>query len=594
LYVQFHLVHILKYNHMNIKHLAISIALVGTAILGMQQCKKDSGRGNEVVIGLISEPQHLNIITGVSQGYTRQVVERHIYAFLGEINSNTGIYETFLAKSAPTIGVVDTGKYKGQLFLTYEILDEATWDNGSPITAHDFVFTLSTILNPKVDNKWRGYADFIGDVKVDVSNPKRFTVFTKVKNFQSQETIDNLPILPAYHYDPQGIMKNYSISELNDKAKLATLGTDARLGAFATAFMSNHGREKNTISGAGAYALESWEAGQRLVLKKKANWWGDKLASSRPMLQANPESIVYKFYNNNQASITDLKSGALDILASIAPKDFKALKEDAKIQESYQALSLPTTRLSGINLNIRNPKFADKRVRKAIAHAIDVPEIITKIFQNDAQILNTIVLPMRPYNRKDLPAMAYDPAKAKQLLAEAGWTDSNGNGTVDKNIAGKQIEMTASLLVPNKGTMPDIAILIQNTLKQVGVGIEIVAKENNAILEDTKKYNFEMSATTWAGQTWDNFEQKWHSKQGSNETGFGNPSLDALIDQINTSFDEQKRMELYRQFQGIIYEEQPVIMLVTANERLIASKRFQNITTSLNSPYYIERYLKIK
>jgi peptide/nickel transport system substrate-binding protein len=140
-----------------------------------------------------------------------------------------------------------------------------------------------------------------------------------------------------------------------------------------------------------------------------------------------------------------------------------------------------------------------------------------------------------------------------------------------------------------------MGVLIQNTLKQAGVGVEIITKDFNLIREEVKKKNFELAFQTNNGNNGsDSFEQKWHSKQSSNDSGFGNTTLDKLIDQINTTLDEKARYELYGKFQGIIYEEQPIIMLVNSKERIAVSKRFEDIETFISSPHYMERSFKVK
>ena len=561
-----------------------------------QNCKTDSGKGNEVTLSIAAEPKQLNIIPGVLDGYSRQIVERNIFAFLGDLDVINNKFTCFLAKKAPEVSTVADGKLKGSLAFTYEILDEAQWDNGTPVTAHDMEFTLKAILNPKTDGAaWRGYVDFIGEIQIDAANPKKFTIVSKTPFILAQETMNNVPILPMYHYDPKGLMKDFSISDLNDKAKLVTLANDPKISEFAQDFNTLYGRDKDKVVGCGPYSLESWEAGQRLVLKKKPNWWGDKLAATYPMLRAYPERLIYKFSSNTQTIITDLKSGNLDAMATIPPNDYTALEKDDNFKKDYTLKMIPTSRSNFLMFNTLNPKCNDKKVRQAIAHAIDVEGIITTLMSNAAMRMNTLVLSSKPYHRKDLPLIPFDLAKAKQLLNEAGWKDSNGNGLVDKMVGGKITELTLSFLITSKYPLPDMAVLIQNTLKQAGVGIEIVSKDLNLLKEDIKKKNFDMVHQALNGSIGaDNFEQRWHSKQSSNDSGFGNPTLDKLIEQINSTLDEKARYELYGKFQGIIYDEQPIIMLVNSKERIAVSKRFEDIETSISSPYYMERSFKMK
>jgi peptide/nickel transport system substrate-binding protein len=581
---------------MNFNKILSCTLFLAIAAITFQNCKTDSGKGSEVTLSIAAEPNQLNIISGITQGYTRQVTERNIFAYLGDLDVTKNQFTCFLAKKAPEVNTVADGKFKGALAFTYEILDEAQWDNGTPVTAADMEFSLKTILNPKVDGAtWRGFVDFIGDIQIDAANPKKFTIVSKTPFILAQETINNVPILPMYHYDPKGLMKAFSVSDLNDKAKLVTLANDPKIDEFAKDFNTLYGRDKDKVSGCGPYSLESWEAGQRLELKKKANWWGDKLAATYPMLRAYPERLIYKFSGNSQTILTDLKSGNLDVMATIPPNDYDALEKDEKFKKDYTLKMIPTGRSFFLMFNTLNPKFNDKRVRQAIAHAIDVDEIVKTLMGTSAVRMNTLILPTKAYHRKDLPLIPLDIAKAKQLLSEAGWKDSNGNGTVDKVIGGKLTEMTFPLLTPNKSPLSDMGILMQNTMKQAGIGVELITKDFNAIREEVKKKNFELTFQGQNGSTGtDSFEQKWHSKQGANESGFGNPSLDKLIEQINITLDEKARYELYGKFQGIIYDEQPIIMLTNTKERIAISKRFEDVEFLIGSPYYMERSFKVK
>jgi peptide/nickel transport system substrate-binding protein len=297
-----------------------------------------------------------------------------------------------------------------------------------------------------------------------------------------------------------------------------------------------------------------------------------------------------------QTQITELKSGVIDVMGGMPATDFTALEKDSKFTKDFSLDMAQSCRMSALSLNIRNPKLSDSKVRKAIANAINYDEIMKTIFPGGSAIrLNTVVHPTKEYNRKDLTLVPFNTEMAKQLLTEAGWKDSNGNGTVDKMLGGKLTELNLSLLIPNKSPMPEFAVLIQNSLKQVGIGIEIIAKDFNLIKEDVKKHNFEIVHQASNGNTdLDNFEQKWHSTQGSNDTGFGSPILDKLIAQINSTLDRKARNELYGKFQEIIYQEQPAIMLFSSKERVAYSKRLDNVALYPNAPFYFERYFKVK
>lgn len=580
---------------MNFKKIILFSLTLFSIIFIFQNCQKDD-KGNQVTLGMLSEPDGLNPLANITNGYARQIMERHIFSFLGDTDPNTLKYTPLLAKEDAIVTAIDTGVYKGGVAYNYEILEEAKWDNGSPVTANDFVFTIKTILNPKTNAAvWRGYSEFINDIKIDASNPKKFTVFAKKYYILAKDAIDNIPFLPEYIYDPKGLMKNFSIKDLGDKTKLTQLANDPALNEFAKSFNADYSRNKDKVVGCGPYQLESWENGQRIVLKKKENWWGTNLMSTRIALGAYPERLIYKFYQNAQTQATDLKAGNLDAMTTINPAEFKKLQADDKFKASYNLFTQPVNMSLLLVFNTKNVKFGDKTTRNAIANAIDVDAIIKNVAEGLATRMNTIIFDSKEYNRKDLLPIPHDVEKAKQLLTEAGWKDSNNNGIVDKKINGVLTEFQVSFLINDKGTTPDIALMIQNQLKTIGINAEIVTKDFNLVKEEVKKGNFEMTLqTSRTGPGLDDLEQRWHSQRGSNDSRFGNPTLDALIDQINGTIDAKKRNELYGQFQQILYNEQPVVVLLKAQERIAISKRFDDAKATSIQPYVFEHLFKVK
>ena len=107
-----------------------------------------------------------------------------------------------------------------------------------------------------------------------------------------------------------------------------------RLQEFATAFSDEKfAREKGFVSGCGPYALEEWISGQRIILKKKKNWWGDKLVDKYPLLKATPDKITYKIVKDINAAISLAKNGEIDVINKIPWTSYVNLKEDKSITD---------------------------------------------------------------------------------------------------------------------------------------------------------------------------------------------------------------------------------------------------------------------
>ncbi len=563
--------------------------------VGLNGCKNEgTTRGNEVVVSLAAEPtKGVSPILIGGDAYGRQVAERHLFLTLSDFNPTTGEWQPVLAKTKPVVTETTTGQT-----FTYEFLDEAVWDNGQPVTAADYIFTIKAILNPKCNTSaYRSYAECVTDIAADASNPKKFTVTTNKKYILTEATLGGIVVYPEYFYDSKQLMRVFSFADLADTKK-AMAKDSVALNTFAADFNNNHNREKGTISGCGPYELESWVSKTSITLNKKKNWWGDKLAASNVFFVAKPEKLTYKIYAETKTAIEALKAGDIDAMAQIAPSDFAALQKDTKFTANNELYSPVSSYNTYISLNTRNPKLSDKRVRQALANLVDVKDLIKNVMLGLAEPSTTIFLPSKDYTDKSIAPIPLDIEKAKQLLKEAGWIDSNSNGTVDKKINGKLTELSLDFSYNGKQRVEILEMLKENA-KKVGIEIVISKKEATVWKENLAKRTYEMTITTTSSDPGlDDPEQRWHTKMNlspsGNETGFGNAKTDALIAQIDATLDKTKRDAFYKQLQQAIAAEQPAIFLYVQKERIAVSKRFANTTPGLQRPYVFEQYYELK
>lgn len=574
-----------------------------TVLFVLGGCKSDKKeqanwkrKGSDVIVRLDADPDGLNPVLS-STGYAT-IVCNQIFSYLLFIDPVTLQLVPQLAKSLPAVEEITSGPYAGGVAYTFEIHDEAVWDDGKPVTANDYIFTLKAALNPLVNAaRYRSFLSFIKDIQVDPANPKKFTVLTNEKYILGEEAVaTTLPVLPAHLYDPQGFLSAISYKDMADEAKIADMAAkDQRLKQFADAFQSPETmNNKARISGSGPYRLESWVQGQSVEVIKKDNYWGDKLADKFPALAAYPDKLVFKPIGNAATALAALKAEEIDVMADIDPKDFTDMKNDKLINDRYNLATPISLSSFFIYINTQNPKLNDKRVRQALAYAINVDEIINTLYFGLAERLSSPVLPSKDYRNTDLKEVPYDPAKAKELLKAAGWMDSNNNGTVDKMINGKLTELSVTYLIsPQREISKNIALLMQDNARKAGIGIEIVSKEFPEIIASLKKRDYELSSggRTVSPTLWDPM-QSWHT-QGDNRTGFGNASSDSLIEQLRITLDKTKRDAMYKQLQAIIYDEQPEVYLYAPSGRLAVHKRFETPATAMY-PGFFANLIKLK
>lgn len=553
---------------------------------------------NEVVIHISADPDKLNGITSTSA--TADEVARNIFAGMldNQLDSPFALIPG-LAKSRPLIEDITEGKLKGGLKITYEIREEAVWDNGSPITASDVEFTLKIIKNPKVDcEHLRPYYDFIKDIVTYPDNNKKFTLLCEGKYFQSESGSSIAP-MPEYIYDPEQIMRKFKYSDFNDAKKVDEFRGNPDIIKFANQFNSEKfAREPEGVIGAGPYTLEKWVTGQRIILKKKENYWGVKLAAEDPEFSNFPDKLIFEIINDESAALAAVKGENLDVSTSFKSKDFIELKKDEKITSKYN-LSTPTQlSYSYIGLNMRNPKLSDVKVRRALAYLIDIDQIIEKISYGMATRVVGPTSPQRTYYNADLKLIPFDIAEGNRLLDEAGWKDTDGDGIRDKVINGKNVKLSVTIKIASGNeTAERILLLYQENCKKAGVEISIAIKEWTVLLNEMKIHDFEAYMGGWVSHPLsDDPKQIWHTSSydgGSNYVGFGDQRSDEVIDKLRYELDENKRNELYKEFQKLVYDAQPYIFMSTPLNKIAIHKRFTNGKARVCRPGYLAKEFRI-
>ncbi|MEM1220752.1 MAG: ABC transporter substrate-binding protein [Bacteroidota bacterium] len=590
----------------NFRYPSFTIVLFVFLLVGLGGCRQDGAStdptdsvlelqdswersGNEAIIRIPSEPRSLNpafALDSYSLFSLRQVMQYLLF-----LDPETGQLSPQLALDFPTSTPIEDGPFAGGTAYTFEIHPEATWDNGTPVTGNDYAFSIKAILNPKVPAaRLRPYLDPIGEVEVDSENPRKFTVLTDEKYILTEETISGtVPVLPAYLYDPNGLMEAYKISELSDPANADRFESDTKLAEFAESFSSEfHNREPEGVSGSGPYRLASWTSGQELIFAKKENYWGDKVQNANKLLKAYPDSISFKITRDMTAAATLIKNEEVDAALVLDSKDFLELQENEEVMKDYRFLSPATLTTYLLYLNNQSPKLADAKVRRALAHLVDVNEVIETVFYGLAAPVVGPIHPSKPYYHKALEAINLNIEKASTLLAEAGWEDSDEDGILDKEIDGERVPLKLRYIVNNFPASEQIALLFQENARQAGVELEITAKERAAWVQTVSVREYDIASGGYANAPiLDDLYQLWHSDSdrpdGFNRMSFVNARADELIEEIRSTLDEEKRNALYVEIQQLIYDEQPVIFLVAPQSRITVHNRFK-VEASIVSP----------
>jgi len=304
--------------------------------------------------------------------------------------------------------------------------------------------------------------------------------------------------------------------------------------------------------------------------------------------------LVYQTINDQTTALVALKAQKVDVMRGIKAKDFIDLKKSEKFNENFYGHTPMSLQYTYLGINTRLDKFSDRRTRQALAQIVDVERIIETI---EYGLSTKVIGPIHPSKTEDynfgIKPYEYNIDVAKQLLEDAGWKDSNGNGILDKEIEGEIVEFDINYTY-NSGNdiRKSVGLIFQEEARKVGINVSVTPQEWSIYLDNLKNHKFEMYYGAWIAAPIPNDpKQIWHTESyngGSNYVGFGNAETDELIDSIRTTFDKRKRSQLYKRFQQTLHDEVPYIFMHSPNEKIAVHKRFANADASVMRPGYWE------
>ena len=536
---------------------------------------------NAPVIVLTNEPAGLNPIL------TTDGTSRYVWSMMYQ-TLNTKDLQTY--EQAPLLASLPKIQNEpgGGVSYSYDIDPDATWPNGLPITSADVVFSLKALLNPLVESgAYRPYYSMIERVIISPANERRFKVMTREPYILSQEAIGSLVIYPEYIFDPEGLLRSVSLDDFTNTARAERLAErNPNMAAFAEAFNSPEGRRTpDRVVGSGPYRLDEWVDGQRVRLVARDDYWAAD--RSEEAFAQGPDTLVYQWVADNNTVVNGLRDEALDVVVNLDVEQFRELRDDPFLSARYHFETVPSLKYFSILLNQNDPLLADVNTRRALAHAVDVDVIVEEMFGGLATRVSGPILQGKSYYNDDLALIPFDVEEAKRLLAEAGWADTNGDGVVDKEIDGQRRELRFELLSFPSAVAEGVSLIAAEGMKAAGADVEVVQREGRALYGQLNKGDYTASLF---GQGFDpgpdELTQVWASTSvppnGSNRSGFADAEADRLIRQIKATTNARERDPLYRRFQELVYENQPMIFLFSPDDRVLVSKRFDFEPTSIS------------
>ena len=327
--------------------------------------------------------------------------------------------------------------------------------------------------------------------------------------------------------------------------------------------------------GTGPFKFVSAQPGfSEVVMERFDDYYGGA-PDLTPVGPACVAGAVFRVIPEASTRVAALLAGEVDIIQAVPAELIPTLEQTPGIQVK----TVPGTNPKWMELNVNKPPFDDVRVRQALNYAVDKQLIIDAIYGGRAVALPG---PLSPYNNfvnKSLQPYAYDADKALALLADAGWTDSNGDGLLDKN--GQTLSFTLDTLEEHRA----LAEAVADQFRAIGIDASVRFWEYSVVKPQLQAGERMAYLDDWGDSAFDpvgHFEAKWHGYvEGStygrgNFSGYNNERVNELIKEGETTADTATRQTIYDEAQQIIYDEAPAVFLILPEEAEAASSRVQN------------------
>ena len=389
------------------------------------------------------------------------------------------------------------------------------WHDGAPFTSRDAAFTYRAIMDDATASPRKPDFDLI--LRVETPDDHTFRV-TYRKPYSPALESWMISLLPSHLLENKP--QSWWIEHFN-----------------------------RTPIGTGAFRFAQWKTNEFIRVERNPDYF----AAPAPWL----DGIVYRFMPDQLTLRLAFETQQVDFWAA-EPWTVNAFVNDPR----FDVFTSPTSSYTYIGWNLKRPLFQDPLVRRALAHAVDVPSMVRFILYGHGLQSTGLFTPQMWFFNAEIKPFAYDPEKARQLLAQAGWKPGP-DGILQKN--GERFSFT---LITNNGNevRRDIATLTQDGLKQLGIEVKVELYEWAVFLKNhINKGDFDAMVLGWSlGNGYDQF-QIWHSSQTNpeqlNVVGYKSEEADRLLDEIRQEYNRDKIIRMAGRLQRVIYEDQPYLFL---------------------------------
>ena len=484
------------------------------------------GEGGVLRRRLVGEPGTLNAVlqSALPEQQVLQYLSRNLLDFDSRMNLVPGLAERY-----------DVSADGREVRLT--IRSDAVWEDGSPVTSRDAVFTIRRIMDPSVPSPVFKPV-FEGLVSVEAPDARSLVAkFREPYAYHAMAFV--LPLLPERRYAGK---------------------------KFARA------RENRAPLSDGPYRFVSWKAQDAIVLERNPRYFGAPGHYDRVVFRILPESAV---------AYQALVAGELD--ETLIDESLRQrAAADPDFGRCCRVVEFYNLDYNYIALNNKSPFFADARVRRAVTMLLDRPAIVRNLFRGSARIISGPWAPDSPAYDASIHPLPFDPAGAARLLADSGWHDSNGDGTLDR--AGREFDFEL-LVSAGSNVGRQIDEMLAAELSRVGVKARVRPLEWASFIERIDAGDFEAASLAWSASdpNPDPFPY-WHSSQwpphGLNSGFYRNPEADRLMEEARRRLKEDERVPIYHRLHAIFRDDAPAVFVTNASAKYAFRREVAGLVTS--------------
>ena len=415
------------------------------------------------------------------------------------------------------------------LTYTYTLREGLLWSDGTPLTADDVAWTVNTSR----DQGWMNHSSITANLTATAVDARTVTITSSVPD-------PKLPTMDVYIL-PKHIWEEQAAGDITTYDALDGVGS-------------------------GPFTLQEWKSGQSWTMKANPNYW-----KGAPAI----DQVIFRVFTNADAMVAALKKGEIDAANAVPSSAFADLQSTEGIEAIFGTQgSMSELAMNGMGggLGDGHPALQDIAVRHAIHHAIDKQVLFDRVINGYGVQGTTLSVSPDPAWKPAIPEAeqyTYDPAKAQQLLDDAGYVDTNRDGVREMPGGGQELVFRYAERSESEVAAP-IRELITGWLEQIGIGTEVSVFDDTQLTDVVASGEYDLFVWGWTPfvdpdpmLSYFRCEQLTTSLDayGYNDANWCSDEYDALYTQQNQELDRTKRIELVHQMLRLFYDQSTYVVL---------------------------------